>query len=68
MRTSTGKILILAVVIVSVTGLGSFLVGCKDMLAKSQDGKPMVIYGPLPEPKEPAPPQEIPPPKQEKMK
>lgn len=68
MKTSTGKILILAIVIVSVTGLGGFLVSCKDMLAKSGDGKPMVIYGPLPEPKEPAPPQEMPPPKQGKTK
>ena len=68
MRTSISRILKLAILIVIMSGLGSFLVGCKGMFATSDDGKPLVIYGPLPEPKEPAPPQEMPPPKQEKTK
>ena len=68
MKTSIGKILIHALLLVMVAGLGSLLVGCKDMVARSSDGKPMVIYGTLPEPKEPAPPQEPVPPKQDSKK
>jgi hypothetical protein len=67
-KTSVGKVLMLAILIVMVTGLASSLVSCKGLFATSEDGKPMVIYGTLPEPKEPAPPQEMPPPKQEKKR